>query len=101
MMFTILVLQDPKFWTYRPMSEMMLRAAADDVRFLLSIYDKMMEKLNEKSLWHLAVRGSLNCRCFCISDNSYADWPSLPPLPGLLSIKCQICYVSTSSALCY
>lgn len=81
----VLLRQDPKFWTYRPMSEMMVRAAADDVRFLLSIYHKMMEKLSEKSLWHLAVRGSLYCRCFCISDNKYADWPSLPPLPDSLA----------------
>lgn len=80
----VLLRQDPKFWTYRPMSEMMIRAAADDVRFLLSIYHKMMEKLNEKSLWHLAVRGSLNCRCFCISENNHADWPSLPSLPDSL-----------------
>lgn len=74
--------QDPKFWTYRPMTEMMIRAATDDVRFLLYIYHKLMEKLNEKSLWQLSVRGSLYCRCFCINDNDYADWPPLPSLPG-------------------
>ncbi|XP_065019581.1 uncharacterized protein LOC135645278 isoform X2 [Musa acuminata AAA Group] len=77
----VLLRQDPEFWTYRPMSEMMIRAAADDVRFLLSIYHSMMERLNKKSLWHLALRSSLYCRCFCINDNDYADWPSLPPLP--------------------
>lgn len=75
--------QDPKFWTYRPLSELMVRAAADDVRFLLYIYHRMMEKLNERSLWYLAVRGALYCRCFCVSSDDYADWPSLPPLPGL------------------
>ncbi|XP_065629270.1 uncharacterized protein LOC112003874 [Quercus suber] len=74
-------LQDPKFWTYRPLSELMVRAAADDVRFLLYIYHKMMEKLNQRSLWYLAVRGALYCRCFCINDNDHADWPSLPPIP--------------------
>ncbi|KAK7853113.1 hypothetical protein CFP56_036869 [Quercus suber] len=73
--------QDPKFWTYRPLSELMVRAAADDVRFLLYIYHKMMEKLNQRSLWYLAVRGALYCRCFCINDNDHADWPSLPPIP--------------------
>ncbi|KAG1346379.1 putative THO complex subunit 6 [Cocos nucifera] len=79
----VLLKQDPAFWTYRPMSEMMIRAAADDVRFLLYIYHKMMEKLNKRSLWHLAVRGSLYCRCFCINDIDFADWPPLPTLPGL------------------
>lgn len=75
--------QDPNFWTYRPLSELMVRAAADDVRFLLFIYHKMLEKLNERSLWYLAVRGALYCRCFCISDNNFADWPALPPVPGI------------------
>nr|KJB54745.1 hypothetical protein B456_009G047400 [Gossypium raimondii] len=78
----LLLRQDPKFWKYRPLSELMVRAAADDVRFLLYIYHMMMKKLNERSLWHLAVRGALYCRCFCINDNNYADWPSIPPIPG-------------------
>ncbi|XAR70816.1 Ribonuclease D [Bertholletia excelsa] len=80
----ILLRQDPKFWTYRPLSELMVRAAADDVRFLLFVYRKIMEKLNERSLWHLAVRGALYCRCFCINDNAYAYWPPLPPIPDNL-----------------
>lgn len=80
----ILLRQDPGFWTYRPLSELMIRAAADDVRFLLYIYHKMMEKLNQRSLWYLAIRGALYCRCFCISDNDYADWPPLPPIPDSL-----------------
>lgn len=82
--------QDPKFWTYRPLSELMVRAAADDVRFLLYIYHRMMEKLNEQSLWYLAVRGALYCRCFCVNDNDYADWPSLPPIPGINIVPCSI-----------
>ncbi|CAN1784771.1 hypothetical protein LINPERHAP1_LOCUS16669 [Linum perenne] len=56
----------------------MKRAASDDVRFLLQIYRKMMEKLSERSLWHLSLRGELYCRCFCINNNNYADWPPLP-----------------------
>ncbi|KAF3638679.1 hypothetical protein FXO37_24261 [Capsicum annuum] len=80
---TALVATDPKYWTYRPLSEQMVRAAADDVRFLLYIYHKMVQKLNDKSLWNLAVRGALYCRCFCINDNHFADWPPLPPIPGL------------------
>ncbi|KAL9227267.1 hypothetical protein vseg_002978 [Gypsophila vaccaria] len=83
----ILLRQDPKFWTYRPLSELMVRAAADDVRFLLYIYHKMMEKLTAQSLWHLAVRGALYCRCFCISDNHFADWPALPPIPDDLPVE--------------
>lgn len=83
----VLLRQDPKFWTYRPLSEQMVRAAADDVRFLLFIYRKMMEKLNQRSLWNLAVRGALYCRCFCISDDSYADWPSLPTIPDNLIVE--------------
>ncbi|XP_075522467.1 uncharacterized protein LOC142555472 [Primulina tabacum] len=80
----VLLRQDPNFWTYRPFSKQMVRAAADDVRFLLLIYHKMLEKLNQRSLWYLAVRGALYCRCFCISDDNYADWPALPPLPDNL-----------------
>ncbi|CAK7353082.1 unnamed protein product [Dovyalis caffra] len=83
----VLLRQDPMFWTYRPLSEMMIRAAADDVRFLLYIYYKLMEKLNEKSLWYLAVRGALYCRCFCINENNYADWPHIPPIPDNLVIE--------------
>ncbi|PON86194.1 Polyribonucleotide nucleotidyltransferase [Trema orientale] len=63
----------------------MVRAAADDVRFLPYIYHKMMEKLNERTLWYLAFHGALYCRCFCINDNNYADWPSLPPIPDSLT----------------
>ncbi|XP_076928194.1 exosome complex exonuclease rrp6-like [Bidens hawaiensis] len=77
----VLLRQDPNFWKYRPLSELMVRAATDDVRFLLYIYNKMVVKMNQKSLWYLAVRGALYCRCFCISDNNYADWPPLPPIP--------------------
>ncbi|OVA11366.1 3'-5' exonuclease domain [Macleaya cordata] len=77
----VLLRQDPEFWTYRPLSELMVRAAADDVRFLLHIYHKMMKNLNQQSLWHLAVRGALYCRCFCVNDNEYADWPPIPPIP--------------------
>ncbi|XP_020222521.1 protein RRP6-like 3 isoform X1 [Cajanus cajan] len=80
----VLLRQDPKFWTYRPLSEQMVRAAADDVRFLLYIYHQMMEKLNERSLWYLTVRGALYCRCFCVNSNNYADWPSLTPIPDSL-----------------
>ena len=52
---------------------MMVRAATDDVRFLLNIYEKMMEKLSKVSLWRLAVRSELYCRCFCLNDNQFAD----------------------------
>uniref|UniRef100_A0A2K1WWJ5 K Homology domain-containing protein n=1 Tax=Populus trichocarpa TaxID=3694 RepID=A0A2K1WWJ5_POPTR len=83
----VLLRQDPMFWTYRPLSEMMIHAAADDVRFLLRIYYKMMEKLNQRSLWYLAVRGVLYCRCFCINENDYADWPHIPPIPDNLIIE--------------
>ena len=92
--------QDPMFWTYRPLSEMMIRAAADDVRFLLCIYYKMMEKLNERSLWYLAVRGALYSRCFCINENNYADWPDIPPIPGFMfyqPIHSALLLVSQSS----
>jgi exonuclease 3'-5' domain-containing protein 1 len=80
----VLLRQDPNFWTYRPLSEMMVRAAADDVRFLLYIYNKMVVRMNQKSLWQLAVRGELYCRCFCVNENGYADWPPLPPIPDTL-----------------
>uniref|UniRef100_A0A803NLA5 K Homology domain-containing protein n=1 Tax=Cannabis sativa TaxID=3483 RepID=A0A803NLA5_CANSA len=83
----VLLRQDPKFWTYRPLSELMVRAAADDVRFLLYIYHKMMAKLNERTLWYLQFRGALYCRCYCVNDNNYADWPSLPPVPDNLIVE--------------
>ncbi|KAJ9168260.1 hypothetical protein P3X46_019808 [Hevea brasiliensis] len=70
----VLLRQDPNFWTYRPLSQLMIRAAADD----------MMKKLNQRLLWYLAVRGALCCRCFCINDNDFADWPSVPPNPDNL-----------------
>ncbi|XVF25077.1 hypothetical protein REPUB_Repub13aG0182700 [Reevesia pubescens] len=78
---------DPKFWTYRPLSEMMVRAAVDDVRFLPYIHHKIMEKLNEQLLCQVAVRGALYCRCFCLSDKGSADWPSIPTIPD--SIKAE------------
>lgn len=62
----------------------MVRAAADDVRYLPYIYHKMMERLSERSLWQLAVRGALYCRCFCDNDDEYGDWPSIPSIPGFL-----------------
>ncbi|KMZ68580.1 3'-5' exonuclease domain-containing protein-like [Zostera marina] len=80
----VLLRKDPNFWANRPFSEMMVHTAVADVRFLLYIYDKMMEKLTDKSLFHLSVRGSLYCRCFCIVDNEHIDWPPIPCLPGQL-----------------
>ncbi|XP_025886199.1 uncharacterized protein [Solanum lycopersicum] len=82
-----LLREDPQFWTYRLLSELMVRAADDDVRFLPYVFHKMMEKLSEESLWKLAVCGSLCCRCFCISDNEYADWPAIPSIPGQKSLS--------------
>ncbi|PHT47314.1 hypothetical protein CQW23_11522 [Capsicum baccatum] len=82
-----LLKEDPQFWAYRPLSDLMVRAAADDVRFLPYVFHKMMEKLSEQSLWRLAVRGSLCCRCFCISDNEYADWPAIPSIPDFLNVE--------------
>ncbi|CAA6666124.1 unnamed protein product [Spirodela intermedia] len=75
----VLMRKDPGFWAYRPLSELMVRTAADDVRFLLYIYNKMMEKLSNQSLSLLKVRGSLYCRCFCLNENEFADWPPVPP----------------------
>ncbi|KAK4736117.1 hypothetical protein R3W88_010378 [Solanum pinnatisectum] len=82
-----LLKEDRQFWTYRPLSELMVRAAADDVQFLPYVFHKMMEKSSEESLWRLAVRGSLCCRCFCVSDNEYADWPAIPSIPEFLNVE--------------
>ncbi|XP_057473097.1 uncharacterized protein LOC130761593 isoform X2 [Actinidia eriantha] len=79
--------EDPKFWMYRPLSEQMVRTAADDVRFLPYIYHTMMEKLHERSLWKLAVRGALYCRCFCVGHTKYEDWPSIPSIPDSLIVE--------------
>ncbi|GMI73051.1 hypothetical protein like AT2G25910 [Hibiscus trionum] len=82
-----LLKKDPKFWTYRPLSEMMIQAAVDDVRFLPYIHHKMMEKLNEQMLWQLAVRGALHCRCFCVEDKGFSDWPPIPTIPDSIKAK--------------
>ncbi|PKA63462.1 hypothetical protein AXF42_Ash005357 [Apostasia shenzhenica] len=92
-----LLRQDRNFWTYRPLSEQMIRTAADDVRFLLYIYHKMMEKLNKRSRWHLAIRGCLYCRCFCLSGNSHADWPALPRFP-CSHVSMQLIFTTNSTA---
>ncbi|XP_062213498.1 uncharacterized protein LOC133914403 [Phragmites australis] len=94
-----LLRQDPNFWTIRPLSDMMVRAATDDVRFLLNIHEKMMEKLNTVSLWRLAVRSELYCRCFCINDNQYADWPPLPPVPDDIEAGAYVPEVDILSVL--
>ncbi|XP_074312476.1 exosome complex exonuclease rrp6-like isoform X1 [Silene latifolia] len=77
-----LLQQDPRYWTYRPFTEQMIHAAVDDVRFLPYIHHKIMEKLNEQSMWKLAVRGALYCRCFCVTEYGFADWPPIPSVPG-------------------
>ncbi|RVW51935.1 piRNA biogenesis protein EXD1 [Vitis vinifera] len=51
-----------KFWTYRPLSELMVRAAADD------------------------FVGRCIVDVFCVNDNEYADWPSLPNMPENLMV---------------
>ncbi|XAR49971.1 hypothetical protein NMG60_11004164 [Bertholletia excelsa] len=43
---------------YCDLSEQMVRVAMEDVLFLPNVYYKMMEKLTERSLWELAVRGN-------------------------------------------
>ncbi|CAO2203769.1 unnamed protein product [Urochloa humidicola] len=84
-----LLRQDPNFWKSRPLTEMMVQGAIDDVRFLLRIHEKMMKKLSKVSLWRLAVRSELYCRCFCLNDNQFADWPPLPPVPD--DIEADVC----------
>ncbi|KAM0864408.1 hypothetical protein ACQ4PT_043994 [Festuca glaucescens] len=94
-----LLRQDPNFWKSRPLSEMMIRAATDDVRFLLNIHEKMMEKLSKVSLWRLAVRSELYCRCFCINDNEQADWPPLPTIPDDIEAEVHVPEVDILSLL--
>ncbi|KAG8051603.1 hypothetical protein GUJ93_ZPchr0001g31835 [Zizania palustris] len=94
-----LLRQDPNFWTNRPLSEMMVRAATDDVRFLLNIHEKMMEKLSKVSLWRLSVRSELYCRCFCVNDNQYADWPPLPTAPDDIEADVYVPEVDILSVL--
>lgn len=75
-------LQDPLFWTRRPWTEMMKRAASDDVRFLPLIQRRMEKNLKSCAVWQLYTRGALYCRCFCASDNGFAGWPIPPRHPG-------------------
>jgi exonuclease 3'-5' domain-containing protein 1 len=95
----VLLRQDPNFWKIRPLSDMMVRAATDDVRFLLNIHKKMMEKLDKISLWRLSVRSELYCRCFCINDNQYAEWPPLPSVPDDIEADVYIPEVDILSVL--
>lgn len=76
--------QDPHFWAHRPWSVIMKRAAADDVRFLLHIYERMMKSLSELSKWRLIVRSSLYCHCFCSGDDRFLGYP-LPLFPGAVN----------------
>jgi len=76
----VLLRKDPQFWAHRPWTVMMKRAAADDVRFLLRIYERMVKSLSELSKWRLSVRSSLYCHCFCSGDDRFLGCP-LPPLP--------------------
>jgi len=94
-----LLRQHPNFWKNRPLSEMMIRAATDDVRFLLNIHEKMMEKLSKVSSWRLAVRSELYCRCFCINDNQQADWPPLPTVPDDIEAEVHVPEVDILSLL--
>lgn len=73
-----LLKKDPLFWTRRPWTEMMKRAASDDVRFLPLIQRRMEKNLKSCAVWQLYTRGALYCRCFCASDNGFAGWP-IPP----------------------
>ncbi|EFJ22731.1 hypothetical protein SELMODRAFT_104837 [Selaginella moellendorffii] len=77
-----LLRKDPEFWTHRPLTNMMKRAAADDVRFLLRIHRNMVQRLDAFSAWELSIRSSLFCRCFCGEDDGFANWPALPAIPG-------------------
>lgn len=36
-------------------------------------------------------------RCFCLNENDHADWPSIPPIPGLLYLEG---YYSSCSKKC-
>lgn len=83
-----LLRKNPEFWKQRPLTERMKRVAADDVRFLLHIHHRMVEKMEPLSLWQLRVRGSLYCRCFCGNADMFEDWPELPPPPE--DIKAEV-----------
>lgn len=62
---------------------MMKRVAADDVRFLLCIYERMVKSLTDLSKWRLHVRSSLYCQCFCVGADCFLGGP-LPPPPGMM-----------------
>uniref|UniRef100_A0A7I4EGU3 K Homology domain-containing protein n=1 Tax=Physcomitrium patens TaxID=3218 RepID=A0A7I4EGU3_PHYPA len=79
----VLLRKDPQFWAHRPWTVMMKRVAADDVRFLLRIYERMVKSLTELSKWRLSVRSSLYCQCFCAGDDCFLGCP-LPPPPEQL-----------------
>ncbi|KAM3207617.1 hypothetical protein ACQJBY_062706 [Aegilops geniculata] len=77
----------------------MIRAATDDVPFLLNIQEKMMEKLSKVSSWRLSVQSELYCRCFCINDNQHEDWPPLPAVPDAIEAKACVPEVDILSLL--
>ncbi|GJP52507.1 hypothetical protein CLOM_g11610 [Closterium sp. NIES-68] len=76
-----LMRQDPAFWEHRPWTPVMLRAAADDVRFLPTIHRRMHALLSAgpngpTRLRQLAVQSELHARCFCLGAH---EWPA--PVP--------------------
>ncbi|KAJ3701948.1 hypothetical protein LUZ61_005653 [Rhynchospora tenuis] len=84
-----LLRQDPSFWTRRPLSEIMIRSATDDVKFLLYIYQKMIDKLSKQSLWRVLHRGVLYCQCYCL-QYSNADWSPSPPIPFPVGVSVPV-----------
>ncbi|KAL3526123.1 hypothetical protein ACH5RR_014495 [Cinchona calisaya] len=65
----------PRFWIYRLLCELMIQAAAVDVHILPYIYQKVMEKLSEESLWRPEVR-SIVVVSVPLAMNR-PDWPPI------------------------
>ncbi|KAF3643064.1 putative NAC domain-containing protein 66-like [Capsicum annuum] len=57
--------EDPQFWTYKPLSDLMVRAAADDVRFLPYVFHKMIIEKKSSLDGHIAIERLLGDPRYC------------------------------------
>ncbi|CAI5982446.1 unnamed protein product [Closterium sp. NIES-64] len=95
-----LMRQDPTFWKHRPWTAVMLRAAADDVRFLPAIHRRMHALLlaspnGPNKLRQLAVQSELHARCFCLGAH---DWPAPTPWQDDGLVRAEEVVENSSSA---
>lgn len=85
-------------WLQRPLTHEQEIYAADDVRYLLALYDELKQQLNAQNLWHYAVEDSQNYakelyESSKVSDEnlylSVADFRDSPEQLAMLQALCE------------